>query len=141
MVNNEQGTPEYSLEILGNQTKVKPSLVDGKIHIQLHTVTRSGLEEVMKTSGFSGNRSIAEIEKLASDALQKDILSVIDKVQQEFHADIFGFGELVHQNLPKAWNTMEENWTDEFNRLDVDVSSKVIIESTAKTTRAIQQSD
>jgi spore germination protein KC len=140
-VNNVQGTPAYSLEILSSRTKVKPTVTDGKVHIQINTVTHTGLDEVMTAEGLSGKESIAAIEKRAGEDLQKEILSVIHKAQQEYHSDIFGFGEVVHENLPKTWTRLRGQWPDEFVNLDVDVSSKVIIQSTAKTTRAIKLGD
>lgn len=140
-VNNVQGTPAYSLEILSSRTKVRPTMIDGKVHIQINTVTHTGLDEVMTAEGLSGKESIAAIEKRAGENLQKEILSVIHKAQQKYHADIFGFGEAVHENLPKTWTKLREHWMDEFVNLDVDVSSKVIIQSTAKTTRAIKLGD
>lgn len=140
-VNNAQGTPAYSLEILSSRTKVRPIMIDGKVHIQIDTVTHTGLDEVMTAAGLSSNENIAAIEKRAGEDLQKEILSLIHKAQKEYHADIFGFGEAVHEHLPKTWTRLREQWPDEFVNLDVDVSSKVIIQSTAKTTRAIKLGD
>ncbi|WP_438495417.1 Ger(x)C family spore germination protein [Paenibacillus sp. IHBB 3054] len=140
-VNNAQGTPAYSLEILSSRTKVRPTMIDGKVHIQINTVTHTGLDEVMTAAGLSSNENIAAIEKRAGEDLQKEILSLIHKLQQEYHADIFGFGEAVHENLPKTWTKLREQWPDQFVNLNVDVSSKVIIQSTAKTTRAIKLGD
>lgn len=138
VVNNAQGVPTYSLEILSNTTKIKPKWVDGRLQVQLRTVTHTGLDEVMGSIPLSGEESIEVIEKRAAEDLQQNILSVIHNVQREYHADIFGFGESVHENLPKTWRKVKENWIDEFTELDVVVNSKVIIQSTAKSSRTIK---
>ncbi|MNI52916.1 Spore germination protein B3 precursor [compost metagenome] len=140
-MDNERGVPTYSLEILSSRTKVKPQWVDGKLQVQVRTVTHTGLDEVMSTVNLSGNESLAAIEKRAGEALQHDILSVIRKVQREYQADIFGFGETVHESMPKYWHGIEEKWPEIFKDLDVQVSSKVVIQSTAKTSRTIKLGD
>jgi spore germination protein KC len=140
-VDNQKGTPSYSLEILSNRTKVQPKLVNGKIEMHIETVTETGLDEVMTTEGLSGHESIESIEKRAGKELREDILSVIHKVQKEYQTDIFGFGETVHENLPKAWSRLKGQWSKEFSDIEVTVSSKVVIKSTAKTSRAIRLGD
>lgn len=140
-VENAKGIPTYSLEILSSRTKVKPKWVDGRLEMQIRTVTHTGLDEAMSAEGFAGDESIEAIEKRAGEALQQKILSVIRKVQQEYHADIFGFGEVIHEEMPKTWRGLKEKWPEEFTGLNVKVSSEIIIQSTAKTSRTIKLGD
>ncbi|MNW57250.1 Spore germination protein B3 precursor [compost metagenome] len=140
-VNDKKGVPTYSLEILSSRTKVKPKVVDGKLSLQVTTVTHTGLDEVMTPESFSGNESISAIEERAGQALEQEILSVIRKMQQEYHADIFGYGEIIHEHLPKIWVKVRDHWDDQFAKLDIKVDSKVIIESSAKTSRSIKLGD
>lgn len=139
--NNKKGKPTYSLEILSNKTKLKPRMVNGKLHMEVNTVTQVGLDEVMTTDAFNKNESVKDIQERAAEELQEDLVEIIRKAQQEFGADIFGFGQCVHENLPKVWKEMEERWPEEFARLDVTVHSKIVIKNTAKTTRAIKLGD
>ncbi|MNW70979.1 hypothetical protein D3C74_505550 [compost metagenome] len=62
-------------------------------------------------------------------------------MQREYHADIFGFGGVIHEEMPKTWRKLKEKWPEEFNDLDVKVSSEIIIQSTAKTSRTIKKGD
>ncbi|SEU29491.1 Ger(x)C family spore germination protein [Paenibacillus sp. NFR01] len=140
-VNNKEGKPTYSLEILSSKTKLKPRMVNGKLHMEVDTVTKVGLDEVMTTDAFNKNESLKAIQQRAAEKLQEDLENVIRKAQQEYDADIFGFGQCVHENLPKVWREMEDRWPEEFARLDVTVHSKIMIESTAKTSRAIKLGD
>jgi spore germination protein KC len=140
-IDNERGRPTYSLEILSNRTKVKPVWENGKLQIQVHTLTHTGLDEVMSTVGLSGNESLEAIENRASEHVQRNILSVIRRLQREYQADIFGFGKAVHEAMPQSWHKLEERWPEEFKELDVKVTSKVIIQSTAKSSRTIKLGD
>lgn len=140
-IDNERGRPTYSLEILSNRTKVKPVWINGKLQIQVHTLTHTGLDEVMSTAPLTGKESLAAIEDRASAQVQHNILSVIRKLQREYQADIFGFGKAVHEAMPQSWHKLEERWPEEFKELDVKVNSKVIIQSTAKSSRTIKLGD
>lgn len=138
IVNDESGKPAFSLEILSNKTKVKPVWIEGKLQIQINTLTHAGLDEVMEAEGFNKPDSKVDIEKRAAKELQKQILSVIHRVQKEYHTDIFGFGEHLHEKLPRTWSKIEKSWKQEFTDVDVVVNSKVKIENSAQTSRSIK---
>lgn len=140
-IEDKHGTPSYSLEIISNQTKLKPRMAGGRLQMQIETMTQTGLDEVMTVEGFMKGETIQDIEKRASERMEADILAVIHKVQQEYDADIFAFGENVHENQPKIWAKVKAHWPEAFADLDVTVSSKVEIQSSAKTTRAIRLGD
>ncbi|KGE19513.1 Ger(x)C family spore germination protein [Paenibacillus wynnii] len=137
-VNDKKGKPAYSLEIFSNKTKIKPVWVNGKLQIQVSTETKTGLGEVMTPNGFPDFEKIKEIEELAKQQLQNNMLAVIHKVQKKYKSDIFGFGANIHMNDPKDWKKLKKNWDESFPLLQVVVKPKVIIETSAKTTRSIK---
>jgi len=137
-VNNEEGTPDFTLEIFSNETKIKPVWVNGKLQLQIQTITHTGLDEVMTTEGFTSLNSKNVIEKRAAKELEENMRSVIKRVQSDYHTDIFGFGEKIHENMPKTWSELDKDWEREFSDLDVVVNSTIIIESSAQNSRSIQ---
>ena len=137
-VHDKKGKPAFSLEIFSNKTKIKPVRVDGKLQMQISTVTKTGLDEVMIPKGFPDFEKKKEIEELAEQQMRKNILEVIHKAQMKYKADIFGFGENIHMNMPKEWKKLKNNWDESFPLLQVVVKPEVIIETSAKTTRSIR---
>ncbi|MEK5434089.1 MULTISPECIES: Ger(x)C family spore germination protein [Paenibacillus] len=137
-VNDKNGKPAFSLEILSNRTKVKPVWVEGKLQMQINTLTHTGLDEVKVPEEFTNRDSKKVIEKRAGEELRKAILSVIHRVQKDYHADIFGFGELLHEQMPQTWKKIEKDWEKEFSEVEVVVNSEVIIDSSAQTSRSIK---
>lgn len=71
--------------------------------MEIRTETKTGLDEVMTTDGFLENETIHDIEQRAAEELQADILTLVHKMQQQYDADIFGFGESLYENQPKLW--------------------------------------
>lgn len=78
--------------------------------MQINTLTHTGLDEVKVPEEFTNRDSKKVIEKRAGEELQKAILSVIHRVQKDYHADIFGFGELLHEQMPQTWKKIEKDW-------------------------------
>lgn len=116
-------------------------MVDGKLQIDIRTVTKTALDEVMTPDGFLKDETLQDIEQRAAEQLQADILALIHKMQQEYDADIFGFGESLYENQPKLWDKVKDRWPEVFAGLEVSVKSKVTIQSSAKTSRAIRLGD
>jgi spore germination protein KC len=138
-VKDAKGKSTYSLEILSSRTKIIPEITNnGKVKIKINTVTHTGLDEVMSTHPLDGEESIMAIQQRASDALELSMKDVIQKVQKKYGADIFGFGESMHENSPRDWAKLKDIWPDKFAELEVDIDCKVVIQSTAKTTRSIK---
>lgn len=140
-VNDKRGKPAYSLEVVSNQTRLKPEMVNGRLRIQIHTLTKTGLDEVMTPEGLLQGERIPDIEQRAAEGLQADILALVHKMQQQYGVDIFGFGEKLHDTHPRLWAEVKDRWPEVFAGLEVSVKSKVIIQSTAKTSRAIRVGD
>ncbi|OMD95980.1 Ger(x)C family spore germination protein [Paenibacillus odorifer] len=138
IVKDESGEPAFSLEILSNRTKIKPVWINGKLQIKLNTLTHAGLDEVKSSGEFNNLDSKKTIERWVEKELEEQILSVIHKVQKDYQADIFGFGELLHEKMPRTWEKIEKNWGKEFSNVEIVVNSKVIIESSAQTSRSIK---
>lgn len=141
VVDNESGVPTYSLEILKSATKLKPRWVNGRLQMQVQVIVETGLDEVMTAEGFTNFSSVQSIEQLGEEKLRQRITAIIQKLQQEYHADVLGYGEIVHQEMPKFWKKISKNWPQEFAEMDIEVEAKVIIRSSAKTSRSIKMGE
>lgn len=141
VVGDKHGKPSYSLEIIANRTKVKPKMVHDELVMEIDTLTTTGLDEMMTAEGFMKGERVEDIEKRAGEELRQNILAVVHKLQREYHSDILGFGQTVHENQPEIWSKVKDRWPEVFADLEVTVSSRVVIQSSAKTSRAIRLVD
>lgn len=74
---------------------------------------------------------IRQIERLIESELERRIITVIDKMQREFKADIFGFGVMLLQRYPDYWKSVETQWDDKyFPQIKVTVDPSVKIRRT-----------
>lgn len=73
------------------------------------------------------NATIRNIETKTEEDIKSKIEAALKKAQKEFESDVFGFGEVIHQEAPKFWKRNAENWDDEFVDLPVNVNVDVKI--------------
>ncbi len=70
-----------------------------------------------------------DLQVVAEKEIETEIREVIDKAQEEFQSDIFGFGDILHKQYPKVWKKEKDNWSDTFVDVAYTVNVKVNITS------------
>lgn len=99
--------------------------------------------DVKQKATMSGQEAVAELteqkeiiaylnklEEAAEKKIEQEIISVIDKAQQEFQADIFGFGSALNRANPKVWKQVKNDWSERFSEIAYTVNVEVEIQNT-----------
>nr|WP_276316257.1 Ger(x)C family spore germination protein [Paenibacillus artemisiicola] len=140
----------YANWITGKQDGYESSLPIGGSAKDTISVTFESLRKSIRTRiarnritvdlRLSGNGAIVEnnsslnptlaadrhaIEQALNGKTKREIEALIAKVQREYRADIFGFGEALHRQHPVQWKTVSGNWNDRFAELQVAVQVKL----------------
>lgn len=102
-------------------TKVKPIYKNDDIAIKLTIYIAVAIAENSKLKDLSSDEAVEQFRKQAQDAMTQEIEELIEKVQAEYGSDIFGFGNTVKSNMPKAWKQVKNKWDEMFKTLDVQV--------------------
>ncbi|MDQ0230357.1 Ger(x)C family spore germination protein [Metabacillus malikii] len=66
-----------------------------------------------------------KLEKNMESQIKQDITNSIEKVQDEFGIDIYGFGDRLHQMNPKKFKEVKDKWDKEFAKADVDIDVNI----------------
>ena len=69
-----------------------------------------------------------QIEERVAKEVQRRGLQVVDKMQREFKADVFGFGEMLNRKYPDHWDTVKGKWDEKYfpeAKIHIDVSAKI----------------
>ncbi|KJR44526.1 Spore germination protein GerKC [Desulfosporosinus sp. I2] len=110
-----------SLEIIKSKTKVKPRLEMGMLKYTIEVDVNSNLGEQMCTEDLANPEMIAVLEDEQRQAVEKEIVALIRKAQEEYKLDILGLGEATMREFPKEWNKVKEQWAEEFPQAEVEV--------------------
>lgn len=119
-----------AFQVSRQQTEVRVDIKHEKPVISIHVQAEGDIMEVKQAISLNDPHVLADIEKEMNKAIEQDILHSVQKVQQ-YHADVFGFGEAVHRKDPTYWNKVKKTWDDEmFPSLTVQVNAESFVRRT-----------
>ncbi|GAB6153105.1 Ger(x)C family spore germination protein [Desulfosporosinus burensis] len=109
-----------SLEIIKSKSKVKPRLEMGMLKYTIEVDINCNLGEQMCIEDLNPEM-IAVLEDEERQAVEKEIIALIRKAQEEYKLDILGLGEATMREFPEEWNKVKERWEEEFPQAEVEV--------------------
>lgn len=119
---------KISIEVMNSKTKQRTRVdKDGKPKIQLDVRIEANIGEADCSVDLENPSEISKLEKIMKERITGIIDKTIDKVQDEYKADIFGFGETIYRSHPKLWNEIKGDWEEHFANIKVQVKVKVNI--------------
>ncbi|NLF28212.1 MAG: Ger(x)C family spore germination protein [Clostridiales bacterium] len=125
------GRPDTSLEIHDTKAKTSFSHRGGGLSFKIEVEIDAFLAETMADIDVLDDKAIEALEKIAGDAVGKDIERVVETVQTGLRTDILGLGHKIFQRDVSLWNRLEKDWEAMFPTVPVEVSCEVSITNTA----------
>ncbi|OYD06273.1 Ger(x)C family spore germination protein [Paludifilum halophilum] len=74
-------------------------------------------------------RQIERLQQKSNQKIKKDIREAI-KTAQKSKSDIFGFGELLHQQDPQTWRSLKKDWPRHFAKARIEIKVHTFIRLT-----------
>ncbi|MEA4920332.1 MAG: Ger(x)C family spore germination protein [Clostridiaceae bacterium] len=121
-----------SLEIFNCKTTIKPIIngdnVTMEIKVKLNTALGedNGQEKYKNKSG-----ELKKIEEAASKTVEAGLMNLISDMQNNYNADIFGFGEMIEKEKYEDWEKMSGNWDNIFPNVKCKISADIRIINSA----------
>lgn len=111
--------------------KLEPVLSEGQLSMRVKIKTRVNLVEA-QAPGLELDKPalIYALEEELSRAIRGEVEAALARLQGEYRADAFGFGEAVHRKYPRAWRQIKGEWEGYFAALPVEVEVKTSIRRT-----------
>lgn len=135
-----EGNP-IALEIFHNKTELKPEVKNGILSMNIKVSSVVAIDEVEGHQHVIDPGGSTKAEQIAQQSLKHQIERLISKVQQDYQADIFGFGAKFHTEQPRVWKQVEKDWENYFTSLAVNCSVKVHIRNSARMFKTIDVGD
>ncbi|MCZ8523517.1 MULTISPECIES: Ger(x)C family spore germination protein [Paenibacillus] len=129
------GKGHVSVELFNSESKVKAVEENGSPVIEVHLFTESNVTEVHCDIDLGKQESVLLLEQEAAKRT-KDIMEASVKKAKKLKADIFGFGETIHQANPKLWAGLKEDWEAQFAKLPVRIEVEAKIRRTGTTNKS-----
>lgn len=120
-----------SLEILENTTKIKTSIENDIMTVDVYVDTQVAIDEADSSVDFSDLEVLGDIEKQSRIQLLERLETTIGKAKY-YEADIFGFTQRIYENHSKKWSQMSNGYEKKFSNININLSVKIRILNTAK---------
>ncbi|MCB5237547.1 Ger(x)C family spore germination protein [Niallia alba] len=117
----------FALRIIHSKTKIKARQVNGRPQIDISVYAESTLDGSDKAIKVTKVKAFEEFEKLTNRYLEKEFNQLIEKMQKEYVADIFGLGEIFRDQDYKHFKQYEDNWDVGFKEAKINVHVNVEI--------------
>lgn len=112
----------YSIKNTLKKRKIKTNYEDGKVNVNIDLVVNMQLQYMYNIERLN-EHIIKEIELETKNKIKKEILTAIEKSQNEFKCDLFGFGKYFRADNPKAYK--EIKWDEEYPKANFNVNVQV----------------
>lgn len=110
-----------TIETMNSKTKVSGKVKGDLPSIQIEVQVRGNIGELQCPVDITQNATIKEIENEYADIYKEHMRAAIDRAQTEFNSDIFGFGEVIYRAHPKEWKKIQDQWSEIFPTVDVQI--------------------
>ena len=121
-----------SIEIREASSNIKPEIKGDRFSFTID-ITTSGILVEQQGSGIMKTRKdqynyLKQLEKELEKKIESEVNDTIEKAQEDFNSDIFGFGTRLNKKDPKKWKEIKEAWKkDQFQNVNVKVRVKAEI--------------
>lgn len=116
-------------EITSSKAKVTGEFKNDKPKINVRLDISQNVGEVKCNIDLTDNKTIDYINTNTEESVKEQIEETLETIQQYYHTDIFGFGDVLHRKDPKEWKKIKKNWSKMFAELPVTVEVHVITQS------------
>ncbi|GJM79960.1 spore germination protein GerC [Paenibacillus sp. HMSSN-139] len=132
-----EGGGTISAQLNACKTKVTPNIGGDEPSLGLRINSGVEIYENNSRLDLSDPRTVEKVEKMMEAAALTRIGEVLDKVQKEWRADIFGFGDAFYRKYPKVWNQeLKKQWDDRFPYLPVRITVQVKVVGTGLSNKS-----
>ncbi len=109
-------------------------------HIDIKVSGDGYLAEVNGQVKIENTNVVKKIEKKLEKEVKEHLKSTLKKMQNEYKADVFGFGNKLYGKYPSKWKKVEDEWNDKyFSKLNIDVKTDFVISSSGSLNRTLEE--
>jgi len=114
----------------GRKPRIKARIQDGKPIIDINVKLEGEIESIQSRINYEERGMLEALNQHIQQVLYDDMMKLIEKVQKEYKADIFGFGRYLAANFATIQEWEEYNWLSRFSEAQINLDLDVHIRRT-----------
>lgn len=125
-----------TLRVHDTTTQIKAFYHNGQPHVQVYIEIEGRINQSECGGDFSKIETYLDYEKKFANAIKEELATTISILQEDYKADIFGFGEQMERQDYRNFKKVKEHWNEEFARAVIDVNVNVRVRRAGLTTKS-----
>lgn len=109
-----------TLRILRASSNIKPSVVNGKMRIDINIRTEGNITESKANINFGDTEVMDKIKNLLNQEVEKEVREAIGS-SKKLSVDFMGFGNCFFMNYPNYWKTVAPKWPGLCSEMEFNV--------------------
>ncbi|MCQ6557983.1 Ger(x)C family spore germination protein [Paenibacillus mendelii] len=134
---NGETTRSSSIRIEEAKTTVKPERTKDGFVMQIRTKVKGVLTEYRCIDDLSKPQSIRRMESQIAGEINRMMSAGWVAVKKQ-HADIVGFGTIIHEKYPQTWNKIRSGWNDKLEDVQIRLETKVSVSRTGMSNNSFK---
>ncbi len=115
------GSPgRVGIEILRSNTQVEATNTEGQVVMRINYVGEGNYYEQTSQENILRLENIPVLESLCQEQIKNDMRACILKAQK-LQSDVFGWGNMVHSQLPGLWTEISSDWEEIFPGVKTEI--------------------
>ncbi|MED4532077.1 Ger(x)C family spore germination protein [Metabacillus fastidiosus] len=122
-VSCEQDNRYIDIQIISSKTDKNVQYKNGRLYIDIEIDGEAKLLGTQCSQDLKLIKTMNLYEDYINKEISKMIKGTIEKVQSEYHSDIFGFGEVLRRQDYKSFKKLEDEWNEIFTEAEIKIVS------------------
>lgn len=134
---------DLSIEYHSAHVERRARLEDGRVTIHIKVRIEGDLAANQAKLDLSRPERLEEINQQMSKEIKTRMKAALDKMW-ELNVDAAGFGEVVHEQLPRYWKQVEKDWLRkemQRSRIVLDVETKILRTGLSSQPRGVREEE
>lgn len=127
-----------SIEVLRVKKKLRTSVKNEVPEVSVEFKATARIIQNDTRLDMSKANNLKRIETKFSNDIKKVLTETLSLVQQEWEADILGFGDEIHIEHPDVWKKIKNQWADIYPKVPVNFKVNIPIERTGRTQQPME---
>lgn len=115
-------------EIKSMKSKIIPHINNGDISFEVNIESEGQLSESwVTTENPFDNKFLKKTEKTIETEVKQLMKNVVRKMQEDYQADVAGFGNQLRIKYPNIWDNVKKDWDETFSKIPIKYNVEVTI--------------
>jgi spore germination protein KC len=115
------------IRVISTSTKKETKFKNGRAEVIIKIIGEADLVGTHCSDPLTMPETFEKFEKQAEKFIEDEIKTTINKVQEDYQIDIFGFGQSLNRSNHKTFKKIKNDWDQYFSEAKVKVEAEIFL--------------